>query len=211
MNPSLPSATALDQIAAAFATLGRLHLMSPDEETLSLMKDLLDEWPFEAEGDTEFGLTELRASFEDKETVVDIRRDHNLLYGVTATAKVPPYESVHRGDDGLVFDEETLQVRAEYRKLGLQAPKLNREPDDHIGLEFNFIAQSALKALDALEAGSETDASRYYGIGVQFMNSHIMEWAPLMLEDAAEQADTRFYRAIMYLSLGALAAYAQAK
>nr|WP_240161882.1 molecular chaperone TorD family protein [Flaviflexus equikiangi] len=186
-------------------------MQSPDQETLDQLNELLDEWPLEATGDTQFGLDQIRASFEKGETVAEIRRDHNLLYGVTAGAKVPPYESVHRNQDRLVFDTETLEVRAEYRKLGLQAPKLNQEPDDHIGLEFNFIAQSCLRSLDALDQGSTTDASRYYGIGAVFMTQHIMEWAPQMLETAAEAADTSFYSGIMYLSLGAITAYSEAQ
>lgn len=211
MNPSLPSPESLDRLAAAFATLGRLHLQSPDQETLDQLKGLLDEWPLDAKDDTAFGLDELRKSFDKGETVAEIRRDHNLLYGVTATAKVPPYESVHRNQDRLVFDKETLEVRAEYRKLGLQAPKLNQEPDDHIGLEFNFIAQSCLRSLDALDQGSTTDASRYYGIGAVFMHQHINEWVPQMLEQAAEAADTHFYSGVMYLSLGAIGAFAEAE
>lgn len=207
MNPSLPSPEFLDRMAATFATLGRLHLQSPDEETLSQLSELLSEWPIEEAGDTAFGLDEIRKSFNEGEPVATIRRDHNLLYGVTAGAKVAPYESVHRNQDGLIFDEETLEVRAEYRKLGLQAPKLNQEPDDHIGLEFNFIAQSCLRALDALDQGSTTDASRYYGIGAVFMEQHILEWVPEMLEKAADAAETHFYQGIMYLSLGAIEAY----
>nr|WP_241698291.1 molecular chaperone TorD family protein [Flaviflexus huanghaiensis] len=175
------------------------------------LKELLVEWPLEEKDDTAFGLDELRKSFDEGESVSDIRRDHNLLYGVTATAKVPPYESVHRNQDRLVFDKETLEVRAEYRKLGLQAPKLNQEPDDHIGLEFNFIAQSCLRSLDALDQGSTTDASRYYGIGAVFMHQHINEWVPQMLEQAAEAAETHFYSGVMYLSLGAISAYAEAE
>ena len=104
MNPSLPSPEFLDRMAAAFATLGRLHLQSPDQETLDQLAKLLDEWPIEDEGDTAFGLKELRASLAEKEEVAQIRRDHNLLYGVTAGAKVPPYESVHRNRDGLIFE-----------------------------------------------------------------------------------------------------------
>lgn len=211
MNPSLPSPESLDRLAAAFATLGRLHLQSPDQDTLDQLHALLDEWPLESKDDTAFGLDEMRSSFDKGETVADIRRDHNLLYGVTASAKVPPYESVHRNQDQLIFDKETLEVRADYRKLGLQAPKLNQEPDDHIGLEFNFIAQSCLRSLDALDQDSTTDASRYYGIGAVFMQQHLLEWAPEMLERAADEADTHFYRAVMYMSLGAISAYAEAQ
>ena len=63
MNPSLPSPEFLDRMAAAFATLGRLHLRVPrSRQPLDQSAKLLDEWPIEDEGDTAFGLKELRAS-----------------------------------------------------------------------------------------------------------------------------------------------------
>ena len=44
------------------------------------------------------------------------------------------WESVCRHkDEALVFQKETLEVRAAYRELGLQVEKLHHEPDDHIG------------------------------------------------------------------------------
>lgn len=206
MHSSLPSPERLDQLAAAFATLGRLHLAAPSPEDLDQIHELRDDWPL-AGGDTDAGLSELAASKEAGEDASVIRRDHNLLYGVLARADIPPYESVHRGTEGLVFDEETLEVRQAYRQLGLRAPHLNKEPDDHIGLEFSFIAQSCLRALDALDRDSISDAERAYAIGVSFMREHILQWAPLMLEQAAEKTRTRFYRGVMYLSLGAIADY----
>lgn len=206
MHSSLPSPDRLDRLAAAFATLGRLHLAAPTVEELEQIHQLRGEWPL-AGGDSDAGLAELARSQQDGEDASTIRRDHNLLYGVLAQADVPPYESVHRSTEGIVFDEETLQVREAYRQLGLRAPRLNKEPDDHIGLEFSFISQSCLRALDALETERHSDAERAYAIGVSFMHEHILQWAPLMLETAAEKARTHFYRGVMYLSLGAIADY----
>ncbi|MDO5723791.1 MAG: molecular chaperone TorD family protein [Flaviflexus sp.] len=206
MYSSLPSPDRLDRLAAAFATLGRLHLTSPTADELDQIHRLRGDWPL-AGGDSDIGLAELARSEQAQEDATEIRRDHNLLYGVLAQADVHPYESVHRSLEGIVFDEETLAVREAYRQLGLQAPRLNKEPDDHIGLEFSFISQSCLRALDALEADNRSEAERVYVIGVRFMTEHILQWAPLMLETAAEKARTHFYRGVMYLSLGAIADY----
>ena len=139
----------------------------------------------------------------------DFRHDHDRLYGDTAAAVVPPYESVHRGLDGLVFDEQTLEVRAAYRGLSLQAPRLNREPDDHIGLEFDFVARSCLRAIDALDAGDEAEAERFIGIGAAFVRDHLLPWAPEMLATAIGRAHTHFMRGVGLLSLGALASYVE--
>ncbi|MEW6969711.1 molecular chaperone TorD family protein [Trueperella pyogenes] len=197
----------IDALAAAFITLGRLHLDAPDEATLAQLRTMYHEWPLAdpALADTAAGLQAWNDSFERAESVDQLRADINALYGRTATALVAPFESVHRGKDGLVFDEETLQVRAEYQQIGLQAPHLHKEPDDHIGLEFDFVAQVLVRVLDALEVGALTDANRYLDVVGRFYREHLALWAPHMLVAAREQAQTAFYRGVQALSLGALA------
>lgn len=199
----------LDALAAAFAVLGRLHLTAPDEQTLLSLWELLDEWPLAESADAAAGLAELASARRTGETSTAIRADHAYLYGDTAVAVVAPYESVHRGRDGLVFDEQTLEVRQAYRALALAAPRLNKEPDDHIGLEFDFIAQSSLRALDALDAGNSQDARRYVDAGAGLLRDHLQQWAPAMLTTAAEAARTHFMRGLSLLSLGALETYAR--
>lgn len=194
----------LDELAAAFLTLGRLHLQAPSEETLDQLKEMYAEWPLEAVGETEAGLVAWQESFEIGESAETIKDDLNWLYGVAAKAKVPPYESVHRGEDHLIFDADTLDVRAEYKNLGLQAPRLNQEPDDHIGLEFDFVSHCLQRALTARENDAPNDADRYLLIAWQFYTQHLLQWAPEMLASAKEEAETRFLTGLEALSLGAL-------
>nr|WP_239539014.1 molecular chaperone TorD family protein [Arcanobacterium pluranimalium] len=127
-----------------------------------------------------------------------------MLYGRTATAKIAPYESVHRGQDRLVFDTQTLEVRSFYRELNLEAPNLNREPDDHIGLEFDFIAQALSLWLTALEHNAPNDAERYRNAVVAFHNEHLAQWVPEFLENAEKLADTKFLQGVIALSRGAM-------
>ncbi|MFT3944267.1 MAG: molecular chaperone TorD family protein [Ancrocorticia sp.] len=201
----------LDAFAAAFTTLGRLQVQPSSAETMSQVVSLLDEWPISVDDDvTAAGIAALRASHASGEDEKDVRRDHDLLYGITARAKVPPFESVHRSVDGLVFDEETLVVREQYRRLGLQAPKLNREPDDHIGLELDFLAQCCVSALTALEQGADLAAERYVRIAADFTRDHLLAWAPEILARAEEEARTEWMRGLELLSRGAINAWRQA-
>ena len=194
----------LDAYAAALATLGRFHRQAPDDATLSAFKELLDEWPVVPSQVGEQGLDALRQSFADNESAYTIKNDLNWLYGVSAKARVSPYESVHRDRDGLVFDEQTLRVREAYRNLGLQVPALNREPDDHVGTELDFLARCLLGALDGVDAGNEEAAEQYLDEARRFLDEHVNQWAPDMLLKAAASADTQFNRGICLLSVGTL-------
>lgn len=197
----------LDDLAAAFAVLGRFHLEPPGPEALATFWQMLAEWPLPDTNDAREGLRLLRSAQSAAETAEQVRADHARLYGTLAVAVVAPYESVHRGQDGLVFDEHTLEVREAYRFLALQAPRLNREPDDHIGLELEFVSQSCLRAIGALEQGSQADAERYVRHGADFLRTHLLEWAPEVLEIVAAEARTDVMRGLAYLTLGALTSY----
>lgn len=200
----IPSIEELDSLGTAFSVLSRLHLQAPTEETLTTVRDLLDEWPLARFEATETGLKELRASAHAGETAAQISRDHNELYGVTATAKLPPYESVHRENERLIFGQTTLQVRAAYKQLGLTAPRENREPDDHIGLEFDFLARLLLKTLHCVEAENFAGAREALSAAREFLHDHVLQWVPDFLGFGSKLATSHFYRGVMHLSQGAL-------
>lgn len=217
----------LDRYAAVFAVLSALQLSPATDAAVGRVVNALDEWPltadavatppdpFDAGGEapgarwdtawarraTGYGLTQLRASVERGETAAVRRHDQDLMYGISATAKVPPYESVHRSTDHLVFNLETLEVRAKYRVLDLEAPKLNNEPDDHIGLEFDFLCQCILRALDG---ETESEQQRPLAVALGFTRDNLLRWAPRMLTSAASQAETAWLTGLEWASLGAI-------
>lgn len=201
--------TQLDHLAAGFSVLGRFHLEALDDTTLAQFWQLLAEWPLTGTEGAERGLSLMAAARADAENAEAIGADHARLYGTLAVAQVAPYESVHRGEDRLVFDDHTLQVREAYRTLSLQAPRLNREPDDHIGLELEFVAQSCLRALDALDQNSPNDAERYVRLGADFFRDHLAQWAPEMLGRVVTEARTSFMAGLAHLTIGALETYSR--
>lgn len=116
-----------------------------------------------------------------------------------------PYESVYRGKEGLLFEESTFAVRRAYEAFGLVVPNLNREPDDHIALEFSFLAHLCLRALDALDAGDDLKVDQCLAGEQAFLDDHVLQWMPTMLEAMLAQAETPFYRAFAQLAQGVLA------
>ena len=164
---------------------------------------MLAEWPLPARGHIERGLAELAAS-RDSEGVEDIAADHARLFVGPGRVVAPPYESVHRSYEGLLFDEETLAVRAWYRRYGLSAPREGREPDDHMGLELEFLATLLGAALEAIDEDDDHDAAVFAQGARDFLDEHVRQWAPTFFGIVLEQAATHFYRGVAHLALGLL-------
>ncbi len=191
-----------DALAAAFSALGKFHRRAPDEVELAVFRSLVSQWPVLDTVEARAGSARMHESAELGESAALIERDHDRLYGVSATAAVPPYESVHRGLDRLVFDRQTREVREVYRSVGLQAPNLNREPDDHIGLEFDFLAHTLVMILDM--ADDHRDPSPILEIACRFFHDHVMSWAPAMLAEVELKAASAFMAGLALMSIGTL-------
>ena len=65
----------------------------------------------------------------------------NKLFVGPGKLKAPPYESSYRNKQGLIMQDETMAVRRAYLAQGLKLKKQNIEPDDHIALEMEFLAE----------------------------------------------------------------------
>ena len=57
--------------------------------------------------------------------------------------------------------------------MGVQAPNLNREPDDHLGFEFHFLGLVCNLALDALDKGDMIELDRSLETQKRFLGDHL--------------------------------------
>lgn len=198
----------LDRFAAVFTALAGLLGAAPDAELVDRVRkvDQLAQWPVTDDGESLHGRTLLEESAQAHEDATVVRRDYNRLFFGPDRMIAPPYESVHRSEEHLVFERETMLVRAAYAEFGLAAPRLNKEPDDHIGLELSFLATLCVRGMDALDDGDDAELAHLLrGIRL-FLADHLLVWAPECLTQAAEGATTHFYQGVAALGLGALAA-----
>jgi TorA maturation chaperone TorD len=197
----------LDDFAAATTALSQLILAAPDEEALVRVRDLAitDGWPVDGDPECERGLGLLAESATANEDAARVKADYNRLFFGPEKMKAPPYESVHRSQEGLVFEQETMEVRAAYAEFGLAAPRLNKEPDDHLGLELNFVAMLCVRGLDALERADDAELARILDGTARFLDEHLLQWGPTCLMQAANCSTTFFYQGVAALGLGTLA------
>ena len=116
----------------------------------------------------------------------------------------PPWESVYFNQQGLLFQEETIDVRNWYKRFNLEVEKLHNEPDDHIGLEFAFLGYLAALALTALEREEEAECDDILLMQRSFLLEHPAKWVPLWCEKMIEHAKTGFYQGVGLLVRGGL-------
>ena len=198
-----PDAEPLSAVASFLAArrlvylfLARAFSGEPDAEWIRAIRfeGLLDSLPFENVSE-EFlrGRTLLlRGSDEPGE---ELRSDFTRLLIGPGPLPAAPWESVVRGEERLTFGEETSAVRAFYRRHGFELERLGREPDDHVAIELEFMGRLASASLRDLE---EDPGGLGPGLAAQleFLEDHLLRWAPKFSEDLAKNAATDFYRGL---------------
>ena len=127
-----------------------------------------------------------------------LRTDFNRLFVGPGHLAAPPWESVYRSRERLVFGEQTLAVRAFYRSFGLESKKRHTEPDDHISLELEFMAWLCKQAA---KPDISTEKLNFYMSGqIRFLSGHILEWAPALCDDISKAAESDFFRGLALLT-----------
>lgn len=193
--------------------LGRLLYEPLNQEWLSSMitEEVFEDVPFGADQKiTQEGLQVLNQWTQDHQQGLDdagfddLRADYMRLFIGVGKVLAPLWESVHFSQQRLVFQEITLDVRNWYRRFGLEPENLHKEPDDHIGLELIFAAQLSRHALQALEDQKPDLFQRYLEAHNEFLNQHLLRWAPYWASLVEEHARTDFYRGLALLTKGAL-------
>lgn len=221
VQPRVPSACgAFMAHAVALRFLGGVFLNGPAAGGLvrALREGLFADWPVERVGPATRQALEALCGLAGpaSEAVYpggddarwnavtqDLERDHAHLF-IGPEIAVPPWESVWRDKDRLLFGESTFAVRAAYARFGLGADRPGNEPDDHLGREFGFVGHLAGLAATGPEASELSalmadtlDAAR------AFLDDHLLMWMPMVREAMQRAARTPHYAALGLLAEGA--------
>ena len=206
----------LEAEALVLSLLGRAFYVYPERGWLQRLadEDVFAGSPLgDAQPDVRAGLELLRTWAQGcrggmtDEAFDEIRADYTRLFIGPARVVAPPWESVHFNEERLTFQAQTLDVRAWYRRFGLQADKLNHEPDDHIGLEFAFLAH--LAQLGAAEE-NQVELERVLDAQRAFITEHPGRWVPRWCDLVSAEAHTDLYKGFALLARGTLAQVAAA-
>ncbi|MFZ5627018.1 MAG: TorD/DmsD family molecular chaperone [Bacillota bacterium] len=118
--------------------------------------------------------------------------EFNRLFVGPGKLVAPPYESAYRNPEGLLMQQETLEVRECYRNMGLAVQNKNCEPDDFIGLEAEFACYLLHQAAKFLEEKDLDNVDLHLTAYRDFFVNHLYKWLPAHCRDilTSSQDDT---------------------
>lgn len=198
----------LEAESAAFLLMSSILRKMPEHEWLCALaaEGVFDEVPY-AQGN-EFvrrgsdALCVWAAGY-DESSFDQVYNDCMVLLIGPGKPLAAPWESVYsEKNEGLIFQQETLDVRRAYRDFDLQIDQLHREPDDHIAYELEFVARLCSRAADALIDGRNEEVGRLLEAKDSFMNDHLATWVFRWCDLMEEHASTDFYRGVAFLTRG---------
>ena len=131
---------------------------------------------------------------EDPVTELAVDYAHTFLGAGIADGLVSyPFESVYTSPGRLVMQDAWEDVCRIYREHGLERGEQADMHEDQIGLECEFMAILAGRALEALEADDEQALEASLADQHAFLTKHLLNWVPRFTADVTVTALTDFY------------------
>jgi TorA maturation chaperone TorD len=185
--------------------LSRVFLDLPDQV---LIKHLIGGNPFShwpADSDT----PELRRGLDlltsfcthwTAEQLEVLTLDYTRLFVGLDRTLAAPYESVFLSEDHLLFEKQTLAVRAVYEQYDLQVPEKNQIPDDHLSYELQFVAALCDQLVRAWQGREHRAMTLLQTDLCQFLDTHLLQWLPAFCDRVALYGETGFYRGMALMT-----------
>lgn len=182
--------------AFAYRMLANAFLAEPARDQIQALatSGAVSAFPFAEDSEAiQQGMAEVEAYLSDPANATAEAHDA-LLWDYTrmfigpGKLAAPPWESAYSNEERLLFQEQTLQVRQVFRSYGLVLATAPSNPEDHIGLELDFMYHTCRLAME--------QAPRLVQIlndQQDFLNEHLLAWAPDFAADVVKSANTGFY------------------
>lgn len=113
-----------------------------------------------------------------------------------------PYASFYLSESRELMTDETIEVRKRYLEGGMALKDLYRFPDDHIGVELEFLFHLTGEIIDRLEQSKPDEATNLLAMRNAFIQEHMARWVPSFTENIIESTNEDFYRGAASLLRG---------
>lgn len=182
--------------------LGKSFYMEPDVHMFKKVSEvkIFEELVGDTE-DTNKGIYLLSQFFSDINNLNEMKMDelkseYNRLFIGPGHLPAPPWESVYLSKEKIIFDEHTLAVRDFYKRWKVAPTRINKEPDDHIGFELEFMAILISKSIRALEKGNMEELKDVIKGQVEFLDKHPLVWIDEFSNKLTNSTVEPFYKGI---------------
>lgn len=121
-----------------------------------------------------------------------------LMVGPGETPVVP-YGSFYLSPTRNLMTEETQGVRAMYLDAGMAVQNLNRIPDDHLGIELEFLYWLTQQTAACVDDGAREARVRFRDLHDSFIRDHYSKWVPEFADALDHATSEPFFRTIATL------------
>lgn len=177
--------------------LRQVFLKEPTKELITDISSIsLSE---EEEDDIDLGLKMMIDSANNNlhrldEWLEELSLEYARLFIGPKNPPAVPYASFYLSESRSLMTEETIDVRKRYLEAGMVVKNLYSIPDDHIGIELEFVYYLTQKIIEFFEQGQREEASRLFEIRENFINEHMILWVPFFADKVLEFTQEDFYK-----------------
>lgn len=118
------------------------------------------------------------------------------------TRTAVPYESVYTSEEHIVMQESRDDCVRRYLADGFKVNPDLHEPEDHISFELEYLSDMCSKAGEIARAKDSKALAANVQHQVEFIEQHVLNWVPTMLEVAKNFAKTTFYLGLLEVVIG---------
>jgi len=171
-------------------TLKTLHILDSDHTRTALTLLSLEDGLH----GVEVFFKQLETNMED--TLEKCCSEYTRLFIGPTTLPAPPWESVYLTKERLIFQESTLKVRQCYLKYNYLPANYRSEPDDHIALELDFMANLSHLTENFFQEGKISEGVDILKDQKAFLEEHLLVWAPQFAAELEASTPHPLYQGI---------------
>jgi TorA maturation chaperone TorD len=136
---------------------------------------------------------------------IDLAAEYASLFLNMGPRPVRLVESVYLGKDHLLYEKPYHEIIQAYKSLGYQKDKGFQEPEDHVAVEFDFMAHLCRWTSKTLDDGDIEKAIAYLNLQKEFLRDHLNRWVPILCEELERNASLSFYKGVAQITNGFIA------
>ena len=143
---------------------------------------------------------------EKKESLLtELAAEYASLFLGMGPKPVHLVESVHLSKDHLLYQQPFHEIIQAYKSLGYEKEKGFQEPEDHVAVEFDFMAKLCRWTAKTLDDGEIDKAIAYVNLQKEFLRDHLNLWVPKLCQDLEKAAASPLYKGLAHLTKGFVA------
>lgn len=199
----------LDLRIFAYDILRRVFLAEPTKELITqLQEGIINFFPFKEESEQlKEGVEQVKhyfKTFNIEENFEQLHWDYTRMFIGPYQVPAPIWESAYLNREGLLFQEETLRVRRQYLKNNFVSLQYGQEPEDHLGLELDFMYQLSNLMPGLAKEGYIDQLTNVIEDQYYFLTEHPLNWTPKFIEKVILHSETEFYKGMVKILNGFL-------